>query len=137
MQNKNLTKANSEFDSLEQKIISVDVGCKFGIHPSLIPIKDLCDHYLLDADELEISRLKEHYKEKKNINLDCYFVGHLSEQNEKERLYLYSHSGGHSKYLPDEDGGYWKTFRKGSGDIVGEKKVDKMTNTNKFIRWFF
>ena len=114
-------------DNLDTRIVNVDVGCKFGIHPASVPIKDLCDHYLLDADESEVQRLKQHYSNHNNIDLDCYFVGRNSKRREQERLFLYSHSGGHSKYLPDSARGYWKNFRKGSGTIVGEKIVPKIS----------
>ena len=61
--------------SLKNKINSVDVGCKFGIHPSVIPLRELCHHYLVDADKSEIDYLTTYYEASDNIDASWHFFG--------------------------------------------------------------
>ena len=46
----------------------LDVGAKFGIHSSFMPLQNIYNFILVDADLQEIKELKKKYGKKKNIS---------------------------------------------------------------------
>lgn len=109
---------------MTESLIIVDLGCKFGIHPSHLPIRDQSFHFMIDADQEEIDYLSGYYKGNDNFRFVSRFI---SDSIGAQKFFLYSHRGGHSKYKPDLNRKYWTDLRKGSGNLVGEVSVDATT----------
>lgn len=97
----------------------LDVGAKFGIHPSNILLSECAEHLLIDADPDECKYLEKKYENYKNIKCINALVTSQSdhEQNQVKNLFIYSHSGGDSIFKPDLQNMYWSKLRPGSGTI--------------------
>jgi len=95
----------------------VDVGARFGLHPSFVPIQDNSDILLVDADPFESERLSHKYKQHPNIRVKNAFVSHGNAVDSKRRLNIYSHPGGSSAFEPRLDLPYWSILRPGSATI--------------------
>ena len=57
----------------------IDIGARFGIHPSNIKLKNIANHHLIEADNTEYSRLRKIYKNNSNVKIysevrSIYFV---------------------------------------------------------------
>jgi FkbM family methyltransferase len=78
-------------------MLILDVGAKYGIHPSFRDIKNLYKFLLVDADPQEIINLKKLYKKNKNIKCKNFF---FDKKNKDKSVYLniYKHQGKHSFY---------------------------------------
>jgi hypothetical protein len=110
----------------------IDVGCKFGVHPSFLDILNISKIIMIDADNAEINYLREHYQGLSNLDLHAYFVAEDDPSKQFETLNKYKHPGGHSKFLPDMTDPYWLSFRGGTGEILAQEKVP-CTSLNKLI----
>jgi len=95
----------------------LDVGAKFGIHPSFMPLQNIYNFILVDADLQEIKELKKKYVKKKNISCHNFFINNLN--NNYTKLNLYDHIGLHS-----------------SLDLIGGKIKKTISVQNKSIDSF-
>lgn len=105
----------------------VDVGCKFGIHPSFLKFRHFSKFLMVDADPNEISYLKKKYLDSGDIVLENFFVTSNTLSKKKQTLKLYNHPGGHSKYSPEKDNSYWKIQRPNSGKVISSVDVSGIT----------
>ena len=105
----------------------VDVGCKFGIHPSFLQYKTFSNFLMIDADPNEISYLKTRYKQSENLMFENFFVTKKSSPEEKHVLNLYNHPGGHSKYNPEKENPYWIIQRPDSGNVISSIEIPGIT----------
>lgn len=106
-------------------IINVlDIGAKFGIHPSFRKIQYLANYYLVDADAEETEYLRKLYSESKNI---AVFNEFIDSEEKCVEFFHYSHPGGHSAFRPDDKHLYWTKLRPGTSDILGSVNIDSTT----------
>lgn len=100
----------------------IDVGAKFGLHPSFAAIQEESAFVLIDADLEECRRLSEKYRDNLNIKIENYFVSDSTDETTIS-LNLYKHPGGHSAFFPQTGNFYWDVLRPSSGLIVGTSQV--------------
>ena len=104
----------------EFKINIVDIGAKFGIHPSFRKSFDFSEFLLIDADAEEIEYLRSLYQKRNNVNfLSCF----VDSQNGVTEYNLYQHPGGNSAFLPDPKSHYWTDLRPGTSNIVETRNL--------------
>lgn len=111
------------------QLVILDIGCKFGLHPSNIPLMNIAEHHLIDADLEEINYLKQHYQQYNQIHCSCFAITSPEEARHEKLLQLneLNHPGGNTFLKPDHESYYWKEFRKGSGNIKNTSKVNTTT----------
>jgi len=68
---------------MDYKIRVLDIGARYGLHPSWKNLKTDAEFILVDADPKEIERLKERYKNKKN-----FFILHTAISNKEGMMNL-------------------------------------------------
>ena len=110
----------------------LDIGCKFGVHPTNIPLINIAEQILVDADEVEIDYLTHHYDSNQKIKCLSFCVTSPIEAENSKRLTLnrYRHPGGHSFLLPDDSHAYWKFLRPDTDEIMGVSEVATITIDN-------
>jgi FkbM family methyltransferase len=113
----------------------VDVGCKFGLHPSFLDWRGFGRFLLIDADPIEISLLNQRYANDNSISLVSCFITSPDYEGAEQTLNLYRHPGGHSKFLPDVKDPYWVTSRPSSGEIVGSVSTKGITLDRLCREW--
>ena len=62
----------------------IDVGARFGIHPSNLILKNIANHHLIEADENECLKLRKIYKNNSNVKIYKEFIS-----NKKKIIILY------------------------------------------------
>ena len=97
----------------------IDIGSRFGIHPSNKTLTSLAQHILIECDADECKRLELKYKQFPNIKIFNKFF------NKKKNIdfYIYSHPGGSSSLKPDPQRLYWTQFRKNTSNIKQKIKM--------------
>jgi|SaaInlV_165m_DNA_3_1040750.scaffolds.fasta_scaffold13387_2 FkbM family methyltransferase len=98
----------------------IDVGARFGIHPSNLILKNIANHHLIEADENECLKLRKIYKNNSNVKIYKEFISNKKKNN----YFIYSHPGGSSSLKPNPESYYWSDFRKGSSKIIKKSKVN-------------
>jgi len=98
----------------------LDVGARFGIHPSSLSLKEIANHHLIEADENECLKLKKKYQNNSNVKIYNEFIS----DKKKNNYFIYSHPGGSSSLKPNPQSYYWSNFRKGSSKIIKKLKVN-------------
>jgi len=107
----------------------LDVGAKFGIHPSNLPLLKSAEHLLIDADPHECAYLEKKYQDLENIKCINALITSPSdcENSPYKDLLIYSHPGGDSIFEPDLENLYWSKLRPGSATINDKLKIKTMT----------
>jgi len=114
------------------ELMILDVGCKFGVHPSFLPILDLARFHMIDADAEEVKFLRHHYKGRPNLEFYNFFASSHKGDGGNVELLNYRHPGGSSIYQPDYENSYWSTLRPGSGEILSTSNVASMALDSVF-----
>lgn len=110
----------------------LDIGCKFGVHPSNIPLINIAEQILVDADQTEMDYLTHHYESNKKIKCLSYCLTSPIEAESQKKLTLnrYRHPGGNSFLLPNNSHAYWKFLRPDTDEIIGVSEVATITIDN-------
>lgn len=111
------------------KLQILDVGAKFGIHPSNLPLLNCAEHLLIDADTHECVYLNKKYENYENIKCINALVTSKSdyELNPTKNLLIYTHPGGDSIFEPDLENLYWSKLRPGSATITNKLQIETAT----------
>jgi hypothetical protein len=64
----------------------LDVGARFGIHPSNLSLKEIANHHLIEADENECLKLQKKYQNNSNVKIYNEFIS-----DKKKIVILYIH----------------------------------------------
>lgn len=123
--NKNPDKSVMIFNDFTIGVL--DVGAKFGIHPSFRKIRPLAKYYLVDADLEETEYLKKIYSNSENISV---FNEFMDSEEKNVEFFHYSHPGGHSAFKPDNNQMYWSKLRPGTSDILNSVNIHSTTLDN-------
>jgi FkbM family methyltransferase len=117
----------------------LDVGAKFGVHPSNLPLLKFAEHLLIEADTHECAYLEKKYEDYENIKCINALVTSKSdyEINPTKDLLIYAHPGADSIFEPDPENLYWSKFRNGSATITDKLQIqtttlDKICNEHEF-----
>ena len=107
----------------------LDVGAKFGVHPSNLPLLKYAEHLLIDADTHECAYLEKKYEDYENIKCINALVTSKSdcEINPTKDLLIYAHPGGDSIFEPDLENLYWSKLRPGSATITDKLQIKTTT----------
>ena len=70
-----------------------DIGARFGIHPSIEPIKEISKIILVEPEIIEFSYLKNKYLSNKNVNVVDYAFVNQSRSGHEDFLNVYDHPG--------------------------------------------
>jgi len=105
----------------------VDVGARFGVHPSFLPLHEFSRILLIEADVNECNRLSKKYSSSPNILIENKFVNDSAHDDDLETLNIYRHAGGSSAFFPRLEMTYWSHLRPNSAEIVGTQKVRAMS----------
>lgn len=109
----------------------LDIGAKFGIHPSFRKIKNLSKYYLIDADSEETEHLKDMYSQSENVFV---FNEFMDSEEKCIEFFHYTHPGGHSAFKPDNSQIYWSKLRPGTSDILDSVNMRSITLDDFVLR---
>lgn len=115
----------------KNNIISLlDVGARYGIHPSWKKFYGKANYYLIEADKIEAKRLKKKYKKFKNINIYNIALG----KDCKNLYFKIFHNPAHSGFLQGKNISplFWGE-RKVQNKITRTKKIQTIS-LNTFIK---
>ena len=109
----------------------IDVGCRYGIHPTWRKLKAI-KYFGVDFDAEEIDRLKHKYKNNNNYKFFCSVI---SDEEKETKTYVMKHKGLSSLHKPNYDS-FWFAERKDQGEIISEQithtiTLDKFCKDNK------
>lgn len=121
--------ARQSLSSVVSDLTVFDIGARFGIHPSLLSVRDLLQHVLVDADDEEMSFLANHYEDSPNVTCihRCVTSENVVSSSPILRINRYRHPGGNSILEPDPRSTYWSEVRPGTSDILGQISVSATT----------
>ena len=68
---------------MNNKLKVLDIGGRYGIHPSWKGYENIIDYYSVEADPKECERLKKKYKNNKSSKVYNYFISNSNNKFEK------------------------------------------------------
>lgn len=109
-------------------ITVVDVGARYGIHPSFSGINTQLNYFAFEPDPEEASRLAGKYQ-----NAPWYKVFPLAvgESDGEVTLRILKHHGQSTILTPNQDSAWFGSTRRGDGDIEREERV-RMTTLDRW-----
>ena len=118
---------------MNNKLKVLDIGGRYGIHPSWKGYENIIDYYLVEADPKECERLKKKYKNNKNLKVYNYFIS--NSNNKFEYLNLYKNKAMSSSYKRVDNSPIYKGSRLQESNIIKKIKV-KNVSLDNFIKKF-
>jgi hypothetical protein len=70
-----------------------DIGARFGIHPTIEPLKDISKIILVEPEIVEFNYLRNKYLSNNNINVIDYAFVNQNRSGHEDNLNVYDHPG--------------------------------------------
>lgn len=116
---------------MKKKIKVLDIGGRYGIHPTWKYCENIVNYYIIEADPNECLRLKKKYSKKKNVKIYNYFISNSG--NSYETLNIYRNKAMSSKFERYKNSPIYLGPRKKESSIIKSIKVKNIT-LDEFIK---
>ncbi len=107
----------------------LDIGCRYGIYDQFKNFKNECIFFMVDADQVEIARLKKKYKKYKNLK---FFSDCLGENDANIKFKIFNHKGYNSTKSTYKNTLWFKQKNEKRIVQIKEKKI-KQIQSKKFL----